>query len=202
MTEEEVVDQDTSNPDEEQQPNAEEESKDEPDELAKAKEVGDNQKIRAEKAEAKLKKAEAELAKKVETKTPKKEEDKEQSNEPDYAKLAFLEGKGVKHPDDQKIVQDEADRLKLPLTDILGMEYIKAKLKDSKSQREAEGGMPDDSGKVSSKSKGSVDHWVGKKNKDGTYDTPTDLKLANEVIDARLKAEEGGNKFSDTLYTG
>jgi len=52
-----------------------------------------------------------------------------QSNEPDYAKLAFLEGKGIQHPDDQKLVQDEATRLKLPLTDILGMEYIKSKLK-------------------------------------------------------------------------
>lgn len=133
---------------------------------------------------------------------PKEPEQPPQLDEPDYAKLAFLEGKGVKHPDDQKIVQDEATRLKLPLTDVLEMKHIQAKLKDSKDQREAEDGMPSGDGKPSGSNKTSVDYWVGKKNKDGSFATPDDLELAEKVIKARIKSEESGNKFSETLFRG
>lgn len=187
---------------EEQQPEADNESTEDSteesnEELDKAKEVAENQKIRAEKAEAENKKLKAEAKAKVETETPKNDE---QSDEPDYARLAFLEGKGIKHPDDQKIVQDEATRLKLPLTDILGMEHIKSKLKDAKDQREAEKGMPEGSGKSSSGNKTSVEYWKNKKDKDGNYETPSDNKLANEVIDARIKKEKSDNMFSEQLF--
>lgn len=184
----------------EDQPQGQEESTDEgsDDELAKAKKAYESQKVRAEKAEKARKELEAELAKakKPEKETPKNEE----LSEPDYAKLAFLEGKGVKHPDDQKIVQDEAKRLKLPLTDVLGMEHIQSKLKNSATQREAEAGMPDSTGKSGGANKSSVEYWINKKNKDGSYATPTDLELAEKVIDARIKKEQNQSMFSDDLF--
>jgi hypothetical protein len=127
---------------------------------------------------------------------------KSQSNEPDYAKLAFLETKGVAHPDDQKIVIDEAVRLKLPLTDILQMEHIKGKLQTQKDQREAQEGMPKGRGTGGGKTQGDVDYWVDQKNTDGTFKTPEDPELAAKVIDARIKKEKQGSKFSDILYTG
>lgn len=173
--------------------------------IKKLDEYGRNQKTRAEKAEAEAKKwkAEAEKAKKHinsgESEPPKASE---QSNEPDYAKLAFLEGKGIKHPDDQKVVQDEAKRLKLPLTDILGMEHVQSKLKGAQKQRDAEDGMPEKSGKPSGSNKTSVDYWVNKKKSDGTFDTPDDLELADKVISARVKTQNDQNKFSDDLYSG
>lgn len=117
------------------------------------------------------------------------------SNEPDYSKLAFLRTKGVKHPDDQKLVQDEADRLKLPLTDVLGMKHIISELKDTRDQREAGDGMPKGRGKAGGVAK-DVDYHLAK----GT--TPDDLETAEKVINARTKKEEQGNKFSDDLYTG
>lgn len=183
----------TNDEGEEQQPEADNEQSDE---LDKAKEYGNNQKVRAEKAEAELKKlkAQAESNKPTETETPQKTE---QSNEPDYAQLAYLEGKGLDHPDDQKIVQDEAKRLKLPLTDILAMEHIKAKLKDTKNQREAEDGMPDSSGKGGTGTRNSVDYWINKKNKDGSYAVPPDPKLHQEVINARIGKEKEGEMFDD-----
>ena len=160
-------------------------------ELAKAKEYAQNQKIRAEKAERELK---ALKGKTMETETPKKEEE-QKSNEPDYAKLAFLETKGVLHPDDQKMVQEEANRLKLPLTDILGMEHIKSKLKTAKTQREAEDGMPSGTGKPSGAAKNTVDYWVDRKKADGSYDTPEDLELAEQVIQKRMRKEINASKF-------
>lgn len=187
--EEELDDQESLEPEDDQESNLEDGSE----ELTKAQELAKNQKIRAEKAEAELKK----LKQQAENKTPENKEEK-QSNEPDYAKLAFLEGKGIQHPDDQKIVQDEAARLKLPLTDVLGMEHIKSKLKDSKDQRDAEDGMPDGSGTPSGKTRSTVDYWVDKTDKDGNYLSPTsDPELHAKVIEARMKKQDGSKMFDD-----
>jgi hypothetical protein len=127
----------------------------------------------------------------------KPESDKSQSNEPDYAKIAFLEQRGISHPDDQKIVQDEAARLKLPLTDILAMAHIKSKLETLKDQRESMDGQKGlGRGKGSGNTKGDVDYWLAK------GETPDDQELAQKVIAARIKKETDGNKFSNDLYTG
>jgi len=191
--------QDALNLEGDQDTNLENEGSDNNEELVKTKEYAKNQKIRAEKAEQELKFLRSKIKETSETETPKNEE-KKQSNEPDYAKLAFLETKGVSHPDDQKIVQDEANRLNLPLTDVLGMEHIKTKLKSAQLQREAEIGMPSGSGKSSGSAKNSVDYWIDRKKADGSYDTPPDIALANQVIDARMKRDVEGNKFSDELF--
>jgi len=119
-----------------------------------------------------------------------------QSNEPDYAKLAFLKGESVTHPDDQKLVMDEANRLKLPLTDILGMAHIKSQLQTNKDQREAQEGMPKGRGSGSGKTQGDIDYWLAK------GETPDDQELAAKVIEARIQKETTGNKFSEELYTG
>lgn len=121
---------------------------------------------------------------------------KPQSNEPDYAKLAFLEAKGFNHPDDQKWIQDEAARLKLPLTDILSMEHAKSHLETNKTQREAMAGMPKGRGKTGSPGQSDVDYHLA----NGT--TPDDLETAEKVINARMQKEKNQNKFSDELYSG
>ena len=139
---------------------------------------------------AKLQAKPAEAEQKQETKTEVK------SNEPDYAKLAFLEQRGLTNPDDQKMVQDEAERLKMPLTDILGMDHIKSKLKSAKDQRDAESGMPKGKGRGSGKTQQNVDYWLAK------GETPDDLELASKVIDARMHKEKQSNKFADELYSG
>lgn len=198
-----MEEQDSLNPEGEQDTNPENESDENIEELEKTKEAYNNQKIRAEKAEKELKK----LKQQMESNPPKKQEEPEtsenkgQSNEPDYAKLAYLEGKGISHPDDQKIVQDEANRLKLPLTDILAMEHIQTKLKTIRTQREAEAGMPESAGKPSGSNKTSIDYWIDKKDKDGNYLTPDDLELAEKIISAREKQHKQKGKFSDVLYT-
>lgn len=123
-----------------------------------------------------------------------------QSDGTDYGKLAFLNSKGVDNPDDQKVVMDEAKRLDLPIEKVLGEKHIQSQLKNAKDQREAESGMPEGGSGKSGGNKDSVEYWQNKKDKDGNFITPTDTKLANKVIDARVKAEEEGNMFSDELY--
>lgn len=157
-------------------------------------------KAEAEKYKGIARRAQTKLAKLKETPAP-VEQKKEikiesKSSEPDYAKLAFLEQRGLTNPDDQKMVQEEAERLKMPLTDILGMEHIKSKLNSAKEQREAENGMPKGRGRGSGKTQQDVDYWLAK------GETPDDLELANKVIDARMAKEKQGSKFADELYTG
>lgn len=155
---------------------------------------------RAKKAEGFEKNSEGKW---VKTQKPEKPEPTPtpQSNEPDYAKLAYLKAEGVIHPDDQKIVQDEAARLKLPLTDVLQMEHIKGKLTASKDQREAMAGMPKGQGRGGNKAQNDVDYWLAKPPKaDGTYETPSDLDLAEKVINARIQKDQNANMFSDDLY--
>jgi hypothetical protein len=157
---------------------------------------------RAKTAEGFERNSEGKWVKKPESvKEPEKpESNKLQSDEPDYAKLAFLEGKGIKHPDDQKLVQEEANRLKLSLTDILGMEHIKAKLKNASDQREAEAGMPQGGGQPGSGSKNSVDYWLDKKDKDGHYVTPPDPETHLKVINERISRQKKNKMFADDMY--
>mgnify|MGYP001573491038 FL=1 len=142
------------------------------------------------------KKAEA-ARKDLEGKIPKPEEHKPEpvkSNEPDYAKLAFLNSKGYDHSDDQKLIQDEAERLKLSLTDVIGMEHIQSKLTANKEARVASEGMPKGKGRSGGNTPSDVDYHLAK----GT--TPDDQELAEKVVNARMKKEQSKNTFSDELF--
>jgi len=119
----------------------------------------------------------------------------EKSSEPDYAKLAYLKSENVTHPDDQKIVQDEAARLKLSLTDVLQMDHIKTKLQSNLEARTAQEGMPAGKGR-SGGAANDVEYHLAK----GT--TPDDQELAEKVINARMARESKKNSFSDTLFDG
>lgn len=188
-------------PEGDQDTNLENESLDTSDELAKAREYAQNQKIRAEKAERELK---AIRSKSTETETPKKEEE-QKSNESDYSEKIdklTLKSEGITNPDAQKIVLEEAKRLKLPVDEIVQLDYMKSKLKDFNDQLEAQSGMPKGKGRSGGSNSQDVDYWVGQKNADGTFKTPTDVGLAEKVINARIHQEEAANKFSDVMFTG
>lgn len=126
-------------------------------------------------------------------------EETPQSNEPDYAKIAYLNSQQVAHPDDQQAVMEEAERLKLPLTDVLAMEHMKAKLTTQKNEREIKEGMPEGKGRKGGPNTGEVDYYLNNPDKQIPSDN---LDLANEVIDAKMKTESNANKWSDVLYTG
>lgn len=135
---------------------------------------------------------------KKEVKTYKKEtETPKESNEPDYARLAYLASQKVDHPDDQKLVMEEANRLKMPLTDVLNIEHIKARLTANSNQRTAENGSPSGTGRKGGAGKGDVDYYLAHPD-----EVPPDLKLHNEVIDARIKRETDNSMFSQVPFIG
>lgn len=136
---------------------------------------------------------------KKEVKTYKKEVEapQQESNEPDYARLAYLEAKQINHPDDQKMLMEEANRLKLPLTDVMNMEHVKARLQANNDQRTAESGAPNGSGRKGGAGKGDVDYYLAHPD-----EIPQSLELHNQVIDARIKRETDNSMFSQVPFIG
>lgn len=169
-----------------------------PDELKKAQEAYENQKVRAEKAEAELKKL-----KSTANEPNKSEETPKKSSEPDYYKdltlRTYLKAEGVDSKEDQDWLLKESNELKKPIEDLLSKPYYQSELKTRKTQRSAEAGMPDGSGKSTGGVKSSVDYWVDKKDPKNpeTYLNPPDPKLAREVIKARMERERERSEFPD-----
>lgn len=155
-------------------------------ELKEKAEVSSQNFERAKKSETEVKELREQL-KKLSGKTEEIIDNK--PSEPDYAKLAFLKAEGVIHPDDQKIVQDEAARLKLPLTDVLQMQHIKGQLETNKTERETAAGMPKGRGQAGGTTQNDVDYWLAK------GETPDDLELAEKVINARMAKDDSQKMF-------
>ena len=136
------------------------------------------------------KKAEAEV-KEFRTKLPKEEpKPKAESNEPNYGRLAYLQAKGIDHPDDIRAVEDESNRLKLPLTDVLQMEHIKTKLQVNKDARTAQTGMPGGSNRAGGATQHDVDYWL---QKGGLPEN--DQELAEKVVNARMSKDDSRRQF-------
>ncbi len=118
----------------------------------------------------------------------------EDLKEPDYGRLAFLNSLDIKHPDDQKVAIDEASRLKLPLSDVLQMEHVQARMKVGRETREAQSGMISGKGRSGGASRNDVDYWVSK---GGLPEN--DQKLAEQIVEARM-SKESNNKFADQMF--
>ena len=150
---------------------------------------------RAKKAEAEAK----ELKGKIKPE-PKAEANKQsQSNDSDYGRLAtrtFLKSEGVDHPDDQKIVMDEATRLKLPIDEVVIMEHMKSRIQGNKDQREAQAGISVKGGKrTGGATQHDVDYWLARSD-----ERPADQEMAEKVLNAKMAQEKKANTFSDMMY--
>jgi hypothetical protein len=192
-----------SNPESEQDTNSENESDDISVKLTKTEEVAKNQKIRAEKAEAENKRLKAESAKSNKTEESETSKNKEQPNEPDYYKdltlRTFMKGEGVDTKVDQDWLLKESQELNKPVEDLLSKPYYQSELKSRKTQREAEDGMPDGSGKSSGGAKNDLDYWIDKTNPKNPeeYLLPKQHDLKVKVIKARLEKFKRKQEFPD-----
>ncbi len=196
MEENKTENTDSENGDNQEETSTEEQTQDAP-EKNELEEKNRQLFERAKKAELESKELKAKMKELSSEETSKAKEPEPQSDEPDYAKISFLEQRDVVHPDDQKIVKDEAERLKLPLTDVLQMEHIKTKLQESKDGREAKEGMPKGKGRTGQTSRDDVDYYMDKPN-----ELPEDQDLASKVVEARMNKHETDNKFSKILFKG
>lgn len=123
--------------------------------------------------------------------------EKQQSNEPDYSRIAFLNSIDVKHPEDQKLMMDEASRLKLPLTDIANMAHIKTQLAENLAKRETQAGMPSKSGRTGGSASKDIEYYLNNPN-----EVPSDPNLHSKVIEARMKSAEEKSMWSSEPFIG
>ena len=159
-------------------------------------EAYEQQKGRAERAERALKTLKAKTEK---SKTPKKEEKSDEPNVNDRLDNLTLSGAGVDNQKDIDFVKSEATKAGKTVDEILQYEFVKETLKKSKTQREAEDGMPDGSGKKGGGTKDKVSYWVDRKDKDGGYENPpNNPELTIKVVNARMEKERKSQEFPDS----
>ena len=135
---------------------------------------------------------------KKEVKTYKKEtETPKESNYTNELAVTRLEVRGFTHKDDQAMIIEEANRLKMNAVEVAEMPHMKAKLEAAVNQRTAENGSPSGTGRKGGAGKGDVDYYLAHPD-----EVPPDLKLHNEVIDARIKRETDNSMFSQVPFIG
>ena|SRR3990167_9664197 len=151
---------------------------------------------RAKKAESAEKELKEKLKGLSEAPKPKEEAPVSQPNETNLARKAYLNSLQITHQEDQKVILDEAARLKLDVDEVVDMEHVKARIQTQKDAREAQAGLPP---RGRGTGGGGTPHDVEYHLAKGT--TPDDQALAEKVVAARM-GKEAGNKFSDELYVG
>lgn len=152
--------------------------------LAKATELANNYKIRAEKAEAKNKK----LAK-VEAKPSKKlKKDKEGF---DYAEKAYLKTSDVK-PEEFELVEKIMAATGRTLDEVLDSKYFRAEQTELREAKASADAVPDGTKRSGKSSKSAVGYWLAK-NEMPPADQP---ELRREYVNAKSKSETSGSKFT------
>lgn len=149
-------------------------------ELLKIREVAENQKIRAEKAEAKLKKL---LASVSEEEEPQKEKSETPKTDPNSVLLdriirTELRSLGVVDNDDINWVREVATGLNIDPVEAMSKAYVKAELEERKRSRQNASAVPTSKGGSPSKGK-TVDWYI--KNNEVPEDPETFEKYQEEM---------------------
>lgn len=146
-------------------------------ELAKAREIAENYKIRAEKAE-KARKEPAESTK----------EAKQSNNGLDYGQKAYLASNGIKGTKEFEFVQQELAKSGTDLDGLLENDYFKSRLETFRNISKTQDAIP--TGKrTSGPAVDSAEYWMTKP----IEEVPANLR--REVVNAKLKQEKSKNVF-------
>ena len=106
--------------------------------------------------------------------------------------IAFMEGRGVKTDDAMNFVKSMMDKTGENLKDTLSDDYVQSKLKTMKEVAAVKDATPSGSKRTPTSGKASVEYWLAK----GGLPPESDIQLRRDVLNARIKGEERGNKFA------
>src|SRR5262249_37632038 len=108
---------------------------------------------------------------------------------------AYLVARGVEEVDFE-YVEQVMKRSGDPLETVLNDDYLQTKLKERKDQRMAEAATPSGSKRAGQSGADSVDYWLAKVNSgQTTVGQIPDRKLRQQVVNARMKAEQEKSQF-------
>ena len=122
--------------------------------------------------------------------TPPQEKKKEG---PDYAKLAYLETKGVTDEEDIAYIENLEKNSGKNLKELFTANWFQADLKERKEAREAKTAIPQGSRRSSGKPADEIGYYQAK----GEMPPKDKPELQRAYVNAKIKADSSGSKFSD-----
>jgi hypothetical protein len=141
---------------------------------------------------AKRYKTKYEKLKPAETPAPAKEEKK--SSDFDYGQKAFLKTYGIAGADELTLVKTFIDRTGDDIDSLVGDDIFNAKLKALRDAKAVKDAIPQSTGRSAAAPTSKADFWLNKY-VSGTPLNEVPQEFREEVLDARLKAEERKQKF-------
>lgn len=126
---------------------------------------------------------------------------KKQSDEFDEAQLAYLAVKGIESDEDIDFAKDMQKRTGLPLRELVKDDYFTTKLNARKEARTIAEATPSNSKRGTGRTNDPFDVEYANYQKTGKL--PTDRKMAERVIEKRLKIEtDSENHFTSNPVVG
>lgn len=153
---------------------------------AKAEELEQKRREDGIKARERTKALKAQLAE-LKTKEPPKPEPKPATGELDDTQLDYLDLKGITEDEDIEVIQKVMQKTGQTVRQALKDDYVIAKLKDLKTQREVKNATPS-STKRSGNQPNNLDYWINKY--DQTGELPPDYETRSAVINAKASQND------------
>lgn len=124
-----------------------------------------------------------------------KKEPVSKPGEMDYGQKAFLISNGIKDADEIALVKEIMESTGKSLDDVIGNKHFQAELEEIREKKATEKATPPGSKRTNQSAADSVDYWLNKKDADGNLVLPTDRKLRQDVVNARISAEKKASQF-------
>ena len=120
----------------------------------------------------------------------------------DYAELAYLTAKGISD-EDVSFVEENVKNTGKSLKDLMEAKWFQSELLERKEARVTKEAIPVGSKRSTPSGKDNVDYWRTQieAGKAKLSDIP-DINLRREVLNARIKTEEGKSKFTSEPVIG
>lgn len=138
--------------------------------------------------EAKFKEEEG-RRKRAETKLSKNKKEAKPSSELDYGKKAFLVASGIKGSKETELVEKIVSDTGKTIEQVLESKYFQAELSEMRELGKTEDALPKGSKRSGKSTQDTVEYWIAK------GELPTDRKLRQDVVNARIKKETDKSVF-------
>lgn len=151
---------------------------------------------------ARMERQTAQLRKKlgVEPKEEKSEPKSNKSEDFDYAQKAYLVANGIKGKKELELAQEFIKNTGKDLDDVIESKFFQSELKELREADASANAVPKGSKRSASSTKDSVDYWLAKD--ELPENTPENMELRRQVVNARYKRETSGSKFASSTTGG
>lgn len=133
----------------------------------------------------------AKIAEKVEKGVEKKIE--ENKNEPDYAKLAYLETKGITSDEDIAWAEQQAKDSGKSLRDLFQAKWFTEELKERREVAAAKAAIPSGSKRSVNSTRDTEDYWIAK----GELPPANQPELRAKVVAKKIQQAKSASQFTD-----